>query len=108
VHSAGRRDTDAPTDDAESLIAILKAQRKPWRLSEQHMALAVPIFSDAELEAIAFYAPHSNGTDIDSDELALIERAATAAGGAYARFKASALRERVAELEAELKAAAAT
>ena len=105
VHSAGRDDEDAPTDDTESLIAILKAQRKPWRLSDQHMALAVPIFSDAELEAIAFYAPHLNGTDIDSDELALIERAAIAAGGTYARFRAAALRERVAELEAELKAA---
>jgi hypothetical protein len=68
------------------------------------MAVAVPIFSDAELEAIAFYAPHKNGTDIDSDELSLIERAANAAGGAYARFKALALRERVAELEAELQA----
>ena len=77
-------------------MAILRAQRKPWRLSDQHMALAVPIFSDAELEAIAFYAPHSNGTDIDGDELSLIERAAVAAGGAYARFRASALRERVA------------
>jgi len=107
VHSAGRRDDDPPTDDPESLVAILRAQRKPWRLSEQHMALAVPIFSDAELEAIAFYAPHSNGTDIDSDELALIERAANAAGGAYARFKALALRERVAELEAELQAVVA-
>ncbi len=104
VHSAGRRDADAPTDDPESLVAILRAQRKPWRLSEQHMALAVPIFSDAELEAIAFFAPHSNGTDIDSDELSLIERSANAAGGAYARFKALALRERVAQLEAELQA----
>jgi hypothetical protein len=104
IHSAGRDDEDAPTDDTESLIAILKAQRKPWRLSDQHMAVAVPIFSDAELEAIAFYAPHLNGTDIDSDELALIERTAIAAGGTYARFRAAALRERVAELEAELKA----
>lgn len=104
VHSAGRVDEDAPTDDTESLIAILKAQRRPWRLTDQHMAVAMPIFSDAELEAIAFYAPHLNGTDIDSDELALIERCAIAAGAAYARFKAAALRERVAELEAELKA----
>jgi len=108
VHSAGRRDDHPLADDPESLVAILRAQRKPWRLSDQHMALAVPIFSDAELEAIAFYAPHLNGTDIDSDELSLIERAAVAAGGAYARFKASALRERVAELEAELQAAGAS
>ncbi len=102
------RGGEAPTDDVESLVAILKAQRKPWRLSEQQMALAVPVFSDAELEAIAFYGPHKNGTDLDSDELALIDRAANAAGSAYAHFKAAALRERVAELEAELQAVGAS
>lgn len=47
-------------------------------------------------------------TDVDGDEIALIERAAVAAGAAYARFHAAALRERVAALEdenAQLKAA---
>ncbi len=101
VHAAHGRPGEVPTEDAESLIAILRAQRKPYRLTERHMALAVPLFSEMELEAIAFYAPHSNGTDIDGDELMLIERAAVAAGAAYARFKATALRERVAELEDE-------
>jgi hypothetical protein len=108
VHAARGRPGEAPADDAESLIAILRAQRKPYRLTERHMALAVPLFSEMELEAIAFYGPHSNGTDIDGDELMLIERAAVAAGAAYARFKTAALRERVAELEdenAQLKAA---
>lgn len=108
VRTTRRHGAHQPTSDPESLVAILRAQRRAWRLSDQHMSVAVPIFSDADLEAIAFYAPHSNGTEIDSDELALIERAADAAGGAYARFKSSALRERVAQLEdenAQLKAA---
>lgn len=109
VHAARGRPGQAPTEDAESLVAILKAEHKPWRLTERHMALAVPLFSDMELEAIAFYGAHSNGTDIDGDELALLERCAVASGAAYARFRAAALRDRVAELEdenAQLKAAA--
>lgn len=97
------RGGDAPTDDVESLVAILRAAQGVAAERTAYGA-RVPIFSDAELEAIAFYAPHSNGTDIDSDGLSLIERAANAAGGAYARFKALALRKRVAELEAELQA----
>lgn len=101
VHAARGRPGEAPAEDSESLVAILKAEHKPWRLTERHMALAVPLFSDMELEAIAFYAAHSNGTDIDGDEIALIERCAVAAGASYARFRASALRERVAELEDE-------
>jgi hypothetical protein len=108
VHAARGRPGEVPAEDAESLIAILRAQRKPYRLTERHMALAVPLFSEMELEAIAFYGTHSNGTDVDGDEIALIERAAVAAGAAYARFRAAALRERVAELEdenAQLKAA---
>ena len=107
VHAARGRPGEAPAEDAESLIAILRAQRKPYRLTERHMALAVPLFSEMELEAIAFYGPHGSGTDIDGDELMLIERCAVAAGAAYARFRAAALRERVAELQdenAQLKA----
>jgi hypothetical protein len=103
VHGARGRLAEEPTDDPESLVAILRAQRKPWRLSERHMALAVPLFTEMELDAIAFYAAHSNGTDIDGDEIALIERCAVAAGAAHARFWAAALRERVAELEDENK-----
>jgi len=107
VHAARGRPGEAPTEDAESLIAILRAQRKPYRLTERHMALAMPVFSEMELEAIAFYGTHSNGTDVDGDEIMLIERAAVAAGAAFARFHAAALRQRVAELEdenAQLKA----
>lgn len=101
VHGAESERHESPASDPESLVAILKAQHKAWRLSDHHMAVAVPIFSDTELEAIAFYAPHKNGTDIDGDELSLIERAAEAAGGAYARFRAATLRDRVTELEEE-------
>jgi len=109
VHAARGRPGEVPHEDAESLIAILRAQRKPYRLTERHMALAMPLFSEMELDAIAFYGAHSSGTDIDGDEIALIERCAVAAGAAHARFWAAALRERVAELEdenAQLKAAA--
>ncbi|HEX5275161.1 MAG TPA: hypothetical protein VFW34_07785 [Candidatus Rubrimentiphilum sp.] len=109
VHAARGRPGEVAGEDAESLIAILRAQRKPYRLTEHHMALAVPVFSEMELEAVAFYGTHTNGTDVDGEEIALIERAAVAAGAAYAKFHAAALRERVAELEeenAQLKAAA--
>jgi hypothetical protein len=108
VHAAHGRPGEAPAEDAESLIAILRAQPKPYRLTERHMVLAVPLFTEMELDAIAFYGAHSSGTDVDGDEIALIERCAVAAGAAHARFWAAALRERVAELEdenAQLKAA---
>jgi len=58
-------------------------------------SMAVPIFSHEDLTAIAFYAAHRNGTDFDGDEISLIERMADAAGAAYDRLEAKALRQQL-------------
>ncbi len=58
-------------------------------------SIAVPIFSHEDLTAIAFYAARRNGTDLDGDEIAPIERMADAAGAAYDRLEAKALRQRL-------------
>ncbi len=92
---------------AETLCAYLRSERKAlmlryhfWhadalRAGEVEPSIAVPVFSHGELDAIAFYAPHRNGTELDGDEIELIDRVADAAGAAFDRLEARALRERI-------------
>ncbi len=46
-------------------------------------ALAVPVFANWGLEAVALYGAHDNGEDIDPDEAASLEGICCAAGSAY-------------------------
>lgn len=50
--------------------------------------LAVPVFVQARLHAIALYGAHRNGEDIDPDEAASLEAVCNAAGTAYDRLDA--------------------
>lgn len=96
--------------NAETLRAYLTSERKALVLgrhfwSVPHLsvhdvepAIAVPVFSHGDLEAVAFYSPHRNGTELDGDEVDLINRVADAAGAAYDRLEARALRERIEQI----------
>ena len=91
------------------LGSYLRSERRSIRLRDHYWqsdvfskagveaAVAVPILSHDDLVAVAFYGWHRTGTELDGDEIALLERVATAAGFAYDRLRARAL-------EAELTA----
>jgi hypothetical protein len=97
---------DCGLDRSDSLVTYLKAERKALRLNEHgyacEWAVAIGVFSRASLAAIVFYGAHRDTTDLDGDEVALLERLADATGTAYDRLEAETLRARVAVLEAEL------
>lgn len=109
AYAAGDIASGTRVDDAEALCAYLLTERKPlvlrrhfWsaptlRSHDVEPSIAVPLFSHDDLTAVVFFAPHRNGTEFDGDELALIDRVAEAAGAAYDRLEAKALRQRFAE-----------
>lgn len=92
--------------NAERLASYVATRRKALSLRQHYWhddalhaqsaepTIAVPVFSHEELAAVAFFAAHVNGTELDGDETALIERMAEAAGAAYDRLEAKELRER--------------
>jgi hypothetical protein len=90
------------TSATASLVAYLEAERCGLRLADHgfagrdftdfEAAVAAPIFFHGELTAIVFYGFHTNGTDLDGEEVAILERLAEAAGAAYDHLEAQALR----------------
>jgi hypothetical protein len=85
----------------EALPVYLQGEKRALRLNKHGWnvpAIAIPVFSHGDLAAIAIYGLHENGTDIDSEETALFEDLAAAAGNAYDRLEAQRLREEVREL----------
>ena len=100
----------AALDDADALVASLAARHKALSLREhfwraEHIAhggveasTAVPVRSNGDLVGVALFAPHTNSTLIDGDEIALLERVADSAGTAYGRLEARELRKRIARL----------
>ena len=54
--------------------------------------------------AIALYGPHSSGTDLDSNERAMLARLGERAADCYAQLENEELRKRIATLEGELSA----
>lgn len=101
---------DCGLEHIDSLVAYLEAERKALRLSDHgyicDWSVAIGVFSHSALSAVALYSPHRDATELDGDEVALLERLADAAGTAYDRLEAEALRARVAILEAELQTSA--
>ncbi len=97
---------DCGLERADSLVAYLEAERRALHLSEHgyacEWAVAIGVFSHGTLAAVAFYSPHRDATGLDGDEVALLERLADAAGTAYDRLEAEALRRRVAVLEGQM------
>jgi GAF domain-containing protein len=78
--------------DSGKLVAYLRGRRAPLRLDTPDHALAVPVFSHGDLAAVAFYGVHRNGSDFDPEELGILAHLATAAGAAFDRLEAAALR----------------
>jgi hypothetical protein len=78
--------------DSGKLVAYLRGRRAPLRLDGVDAAVALPVFSHGDLAAVAFYGTHRNGSDYDAEELAILMRLAAAAGAAFDRIEAAALR----------------
>ena len=64
--------------------------------------LAVPVTNRVNYFAIALYGPHTSGTDLDSNERAMLARLCDRAADCYAQMENEDLRKRIATLEDEL------
>lgn len=101
----------ARLESADAICAYVNAQRRAltvrdhfWRpqafvSARLDAAIAVPVFSHDDLDGIVFFGPHRNGTELDGDEVALIERLAEAAGAAYDRLRVKELEREIAVLK---------
>lgn len=78
--------------DSGKLVAYLRGRRAPLRLDTTDPVLAVPVFSHGGLAAAAFYGVHRNGSDFDPEEIGILAHLASAAGAAFDRLEAAALR----------------
>jgi hypothetical protein len=99
----------------QSLASCLEAQRHAIRVTggewdvraflrtQWTPAVAIPVFRHNTLDAIALYGVHSDGTDLDAEELTLLERLAIAAGTAFDRLESEELRRENAQLRIMLE-----
>jgi hypothetical protein len=85
-------------DDEDEGIALPGGLARP--------VLAVPAINPARCFAVSFYGPHESGTDLDASERAMLARLGAEAAAMYAELENGALRDKVARLERELRAAA--
>jgi ABC-type transport system involved in cytochrome bd biosynthesis fused ATPase/permease subunit len=93
-----------------NLVRFLKAEERVVWLDEvrSHLdpensrvyVLAVPILVRHELESFVLYGAHRNGTQIDPDEVRLLEELAREAARAYDHVDAVRTRELLAQLRA--------
>jgi hypothetical protein len=100
-HRFGISPLFAVSSREDALPVYLQGEKRALRLNKHGWnvpAIAIPVFSHGELAAITIYGLHENGTDLDSEEIALFEDLAAAAGNAYDRLEAQRLREEVREL----------
>jgi hypothetical protein len=67
--------------------------------------LAVPAVNPIRCFAVSLYGPHASGTDLDSNERAMLARLARDAAAMYAELESGELRRKVTMLEGELQAA---
>ena len=86
-----------PDSDADG-VALPEGLARP--------VLAVPAINPARCFAVSFYGPHKSGTDLDASERAMLGRLGAEAAAMYAELENGALRDKVARLERELRAAA--
>jgi hypothetical protein len=105
----------AATARAQSLAACLEAQRHAIRLTGGEWdiraflhtpwtpAVAIPVFRHNTLDAIALYGVHSDGTDLDAEQITLLERLAIAVGTAFDRLESEELRKENAQLRIMLE-----
>jgi hypothetical protein len=111
-------DTTRSLSPEISMLAPL-GKGKPFALGEKEDAgesrlpaglsrpiLAVPAANPLRCFAFALYGPHASGTDLDSNERAMLGRIARDAAAVYAELENDQLRERIAKLEREASARA--
>lgn len=106
--------TASSFDGNDVLLLTLKEELAPIRLPDlrwqyadaqasDHMpVLAVPIVVRRSLAGVALYAGPLSGEAFDPDAIALLERLAAGAAGAYDQLEIDSLRDRVRELETRL------
>jgi hypothetical protein len=70
------------------------------REQAKHYVLAVPVTVRHELVSFTLYGPHRNGSQLDPDEIDLLEDLAREASRAYDHIEAVRLRDRYAKLTA--------
>lgn len=104
------------SDDMQTLASYLEGARAAVRVADGQWNLAnvlddgwvpsvaVPIFSHNALDAVLVYGMHGNGTDLDAQEITLLERLCDAAGAAFDRLEADRLRRENARLRSEMPA----
>ena len=103
--SYGWNDIDCPVlDDSDVLVLSLRAQLRSIRLSEMPWRrvdiphgvrapiVAIPMQSRGRLTGILMYGGHTDGNDIDPDELRQLERLAHAASVGIDEIEAEILR----------------
>ncbi len=67
--------------------------------------LGVPAVNPVRCFAVSLYGPHESGTDLDTNERAMLARLAAEAAAMYAELENSELRGEIARLEHRLGAA---
>jgi hypothetical protein len=67
--------------------------------------IGVPASNPLRCFALALYGPHESGTDLDSNERAMLARLAHDAAAIYAELESARLRSEIGRLERELSAA---
>jgi uncharacterized membrane protein len=94
----------------QALASCVEAQRHAVRLTGGEWqiraflqtawtpAVAIPVFRHNAVNAIAVYGVHGDGTDLDAEQIALLERLAIAAGTAFDRLESEQLRRANAQL----------
>lgn len=97
-------------DGDDMLVLLSRTQGKPLRLADigwerkdvpsgaAAPEYAVPVLAGRRLTGVALYGSHRRGDELDSDEVAMISELAVAAGAAYERIEAQALRHAAGEL----------
>jgi hypothetical protein len=98
------------------LVRYLQAEHEPLRLTDPPAlpsdtpegaaspVLAVPIFNDRTLMAVALYGAHTNHTLPDPDEIRLLHELAKASAASYQRAKLASLTREIADLAREVAA----
>ncbi len=98
-------------ENADAICAYVNAERRAlavrdhfWRpkafvTAGADVSIAVPVFSHDDLDGIVFFGSHRNKTELDGDEVALIERLAEAAGSAYDKLRVKELEREIAALK---------
>ncbi|MBV8639660.1 MAG: hypothetical protein JO322_16390 [Candidatus Eremiobacteraeota bacterium] len=98
----------------DTLVMHVEAEQAPLRVSEirwtvsdvpsgvAHPVLAVPVLARRRVLAIALYGEHTNGADLDGDEIRAIGGVADAAGAAFDHVEADQLRREMESLRREL------